>query len=460
MRASRTAGQRHERGRALERLHRLVRLPGLAQRGAERHLHREAARAGVGNRLHRRQRELEELLDALGYHHRAAHRAEHPLDRLIEAGLHLIEVGVERGLERLIGVDPLRVGAHELVQCGIAIRVDDVLDQQGGLVVRKRDRLRTRKRGVEIAQLQRLAAVQHAGEGDVHLATPLGARLFLLVDGDAFGEPARDPLVRHLQRDDVRELVPHRRFPLELAARPGIGRVHDDDAAETDAQRADHARQAERADGEVVLLRKDLDQDRPARRELVARRERAERLVRERHRILAQDRRLVRVEPHHNVAVADRDVLVDLVHHVQLVLGDPVERIRLECRLERDARARLVAGAEEVRAEVGLRAEVARVERQGPARQLDRFVEPVVARGQIARHAIDLAVPRRDRQRFGGFGLEILRLVFDVGERRAQRDRVEARRVHDQCLVERLPRLVVLVGVGRFLREENLRVDR
>ena len=49
----------------------------------------------------------------------------------------LIEIGVERGLERRVGVDALRIRPNQLVQRGVAVDVDDVLDQQRPLIVRE-----------------------------------------------------------------------------------------------------------------------------------------------------------------------------------------------------------------------------------------------------------------------------------------------------------------------------------
>ena len=67
-------------------------------------------------------------------------------------------------------------------------------------------------------QLERLAVVRACAANSTSISRPhSGAGALLLVHRDAFGEPARHALVRHLQRDDVRELVPQRRFPLELA---------------------------------------------------------------------------------------------------------------------------------------------------------------------------------------------------------------------------------------------------
>ena len=94
-------------------------------------------------------------------------------------------------------------------------RCDDVLDQQRRLVVRERDRARVLEAGVQIAQLEDLAGVDRARKRQLHLAAPFRPRPLLLEHRDAFGEPARDALIRQLQRDHVRDLVPQRRAPVE-----------------------------------------------------------------------------------------------------------------------------------------------------------------------------------------------------------------------------------------------------
>ena len=335
-----------------------------------------------------------------------------------------------------------------------------MLDDQRALVVRERYRLRILERGVQILQLQRLAAIEQAGEHQIHVAAPLGPRALLLVLRDAFGEPPRHALVRHLQRDHVPELVPQRRFPLEIARRARLRRVHRDDAAEADAEGADHAGQAERAHGEVVVAREDLDENRTARRELVARRHRVERLVREGDRVLLQHRRLVLVHAQDQIAVAHGDELIEAIHHLQEVVGERVVRVGLERRLERRARARLVARAQQLDAEIGERAVVLRVERERAPRELHRFVEAIVVRGELAGRQVHVGVIGRDRERLGRPRLELLRLVLDEGERGAERVRVEARRIDGEGLVDRLARLVVVARVGRFAGEKELRVDR
>jgi hypothetical protein len=181
-----------------------------------------------------RQRHRRELLGVLSVE-RPTHAPECLLDRLVVADLELIEIGVEGGLQRRVGVEAERVGPQQLAQTGLAELRHQLVDEQRRLEVRERDRLRVRERLVQIVQLQRLAAIEALSELDVHFTAPFGPCALLLVDRDAFGEPAWHALVRHLDRDHVRQLVPERRLPLKGARRPGPGRIHRDHAAEAGA---------------------------------------------------------------------------------------------------------------------------------------------------------------------------------------------------------------------------------
>ena len=105
--------------------------------------------------------------------------------------------------------------------------------------------------------------------------------------------------------------------------------------------------------------------------------------MRKRHRVLVQHRRLVGVHAQDQIAVAHGDELVERVHHLQQVERQLVVRIDLERRLERGARRRLVAGAQQLQAEIAERLGVVRVQGQRAARQLHRLVEAVVVRGQV-----------------------------------------------------------------------------
>ena len=336
-----------------------------------------------------------------------------------------------------------------------------MLDEQRRLVVRERDFLRVGERGVEVAQLQRLAVVEDLGELHVHLARPLRTGALFLEHRDAFGQPPRHALIRHLDRDDVRELVPERRFPVKLGRRRHSRRVHRDDTPEAGAERADHPGQADVSHSEVVVLREDLDEDRTTRRELVARGQRGERLVRQRERVLLQNRRLLAVHPQDDVAVAQSRELVEPVHHAEQVLSDDVvEGIEIEGLFDRRARGGLIACPQQVHAEIGQRMRIVRMHRQRLASQDDRFVEPGVVGGHLAGNAVDVTVVGSDRQRLADFRLEVRLLIFDVRNRREHGVCLEARRVDGERPVQRLPRFVVMAGIDRLPREENVGVDR
>ena len=175
------------------------------------------------------------------------------------------------------------------------------------------------------------------------LPAPLGTRAPLLELGHPFRQPARNAIVRHLQADDVRHLVPQRGFPAELPWRPRARRIERHDAAKAGTERADEAGQADGAHGKVVVLGKHLDENRPCRLELVQLRQRVERLPRQLHHVLAHHSGFVWMQADHEIPVADRLELVDGVEHRELVERHHVVGIRLERRLERPSRAGLVA---------------------------------------------------------------------------------------------------------------------
>ena len=196
------------------------------------------------------------------------------------------------------------------------------------------------------------------------------------------------------------------------------------------------------------------------RRELVARCQGLERLVRQRQRVLLQHRRLVLVHPQDEVAVANRLELVERVQQAEHVERGDVVRIGLEGSLERDPRTGLISGPQQMRSQIREGVRVPRIEHEPPARERNRLVEAIVVPGQLAGGAIDFSVVGGDGERPGDFGFEVRLLVFDVGERGEERVRVEARRIDEQRLVQPRPRLVMVIGVGGFARQKHLCFDR
>ena len=191
-----------------------------------------------------------------------------------------------------------------------------MVDEQRCLVVRQSDGVRLGEAGVEIAKLQHLAFVHRLRERDLHVASPFRPLLTLLVDGDSLGQPARDSLLRHLKRDDVGELVPQRGLPAERARGPRPRGIERHNATEARAERANHAGQPQVTNGEVVVVREDLHENRAGRCELVAGRQCRERVLRERNGIFAEDWRLVAMHFQDEIAIANGDELIQLVQHL------------------------------------------------------------------------------------------------------------------------------------------------
>ena len=221
----------------------------------------------------------------------------------------------------------------DVEQCERAVGVDEVLDDERRLVIRERDHAWIAEPFVQVGKLEQLVLAERLRERHVHLAAPFEPRAAFLEHRGSLAEPAWQPVVRHLQRDDVRHLVPQRRAPVEFTRRPRLRRVHRHDAAEARAQRAEHAGQAQRADREVVVAREHFDQQRPLRRELPALAERGERLSRQLRHVFPHHRRLFSGHPNHHVAGGDRLEGVELVQHLEQVVGHHVPGIDPERRL-------------------------------------------------------------------------------------------------------------------------------
>src|SRR5262249_61452613 len=87
----------------------------------------------------------------------------------------------------------------------------------------------------------------------IPLISPTGSGPAFFVDRESLGKPARDTIVRHLQRDDVSVFVPERAAPVELSAFARRRRIKRDDLSKTDTKRS-QAGQAQRAASEVCVI--------------------------------------------------------------------------------------------------------------------------------------------------------------------------------------------------------------
>ena len=390
--------------------------------------------------------------------HRPAQRPEPRLHGHVERRLEGVEVQSDP-VEGRLGVEPVPVGPQEIVDGRLAVRVDDVLDEDRGLEVRDRNGLGPREAAVEIAERQHVAPVEVGRELQVLVARPVRPRPLLLEGREPLRQPPRDALVRHLQGDHVGHLVPQRRLPVELAGTAGAGRVERHHLAETGAQRPDHAGQAQGPHREVIVLREHLDQNRHLRLHAVAGREVVQRPLAELDHVVLQHRGLVGMEPDDQVALLERLELVEGVEHLQQVEGDDVVRILLERPFQGPPRPRLVAGPEQVHAELGVAPRVGGIELQPPAHQRRRLLETVVAGGEVAGDPVDLAVGRIDLEHPPDLGLEVVQPVLDIGDRGHQRPRLEAPIVDGEGAIERRPAGLVVTVVEAALGQEQVRVQ-
>ena len=151
--------------------------------------------------------------------------------------------------------------------------------------------------------------------------------------------------------------------------------------------------------------------------------------------------------------------LVEVVHHLQQVEGHDVVGVLLERPLQRRARGRLVAGAQQVHPELGVGARVVRIELQRAPDEGDRLGKAVGPRRLTARDPVDVAVRRVDRQHLFDLGVEVVRAVLQVGDGRHQRARLQAARVDGERPLDRLAGGVAIPVAELELRDEQMRRD-
>src|SRR5262245_42673590 len=277
------------------------------------------------------------------------------------------------------------------------------------------------------------------GEGldvfDAPIVAPAGPRVVLLEDAQAFGKPARDQVIGDLQRDDVRVLVPERAPPVDLSV-ARRRRIQRDDLAEADTQRAE-PRQAERANGEVFVVRENFDCDRRARREFVFRREFGFCLVQQLDGVWGQDVTLFRVGLDNEIAVFRLAVLFHSVEQVERVLGPDVERVALERLLYGRASLFDLAQAQQAHSQSQMRRPLVGRELQRLDQEGDGFAVAARLGGEMGHRLVKRSVSRVDAERRFDLVIEVALFVLQPEHRRAQavgfeRIGVDLQRLFDQ----------------------------
>ena len=88
---------------------------------------------------------------------------------------------------------------------------------------------------IQIGDGQKFFAFDGVDGAGVQAIAPIGRGGGFFVHREAFGEPAGDAVVGHLERVHVAEFVPHGAGPMPLAGRTRAGGIHGDYVAEGDA---------------------------------------------------------------------------------------------------------------------------------------------------------------------------------------------------------------------------------
>src|SRR5262249_26934950 len=130
---------------------------------------------------------------------------------------------------------------------------DEMLDDERCFEVRHREIFRMLERFRKASDAERLALGQLMRVLERQLPPPRRIAAVLFPDGDALRQPSRYAIVRELQGEDVRQLVPKHRVPAEVAWWPRLRRVHGNHASEARAKRTDDPFEASRADREVIM---------------------------------------------------------------------------------------------------------------------------------------------------------------------------------------------------------------
>src|SRR6185295_1834097 len=140
-------------------------------------------------------------------------------------------------------------------------------------------------------------------------------------------------MIGHLERDHVRELVPQRAAPVELARVARRRAVHRDHLSEANSERA-QSRQPQRAHGKVFVIRKDLNRDRRARREMILSGELLVRFFDEVRGVDGKRSVFLWLGLDEKRTANGIDIILHRVEQIERVLGPHVERIALEGSLE------------------------------------------------------------------------------------------------------------------------------
>ena len=447
---------------ALQVLLGLVQPSLVEQLGAHRHLRDEVA--GVGRRQPRDL--LRSARPALGQRGQGFDRGQRSgeafLEVVREGPVEALHLRSEHPVEHLLGGGARRVFAEHRHQRFGSVVARDQLAHQRCLVVGVHDLITVgwaHEAVVELAHRQDAVLVVGDQEAGIHVVAPRGRAPALLVDRESLRQPARHPVLGEREVEDVGDLVPEGRGPVELAPAARGGRVHRHHRAEAHPQRPE-PREPDRAHREIRVAGEELEPDRDGRLVLVALGEGPVGLLGQRAHRPRQQFRLPPVDDDPEVLGLGNAVALEGVQKVEGVLVPRIVRIAREGPLE--LRAPLfdrahpkLVDAQDAPGLPGVGIEGHRFRGEGDrvrvAAGLHRHVGHGGEQARVVR--VQRPHPLPDRVEF------LVAVAQEVG-RRQNGERLEGRRVH----LQRGARLVlgrrVVLKVQMQARQQSPRRDQ
>ena len=165
----------------------------------------------------------------------------------------------------VVDVRPLAEVVEDLLQTFKAEPLNQELHDQRRFVVGElhvQVAFGREERGAQFADRRQVIAQNHFAITRVHRLAPARIGLRFLVNGNALTEPTRHFVPSQPQRDHVTELVPEHRFPIGGVRRLGRRTVRGDDAPEANAEKTRIVRDAECANGKILLFGKNFNDGR------------------------------------------------------------------------------------------------------------------------------------------------------------------------------------------------------
>ena len=302
-----------------------------------------------------------------------------PGDPVAETGVELIQRHIEHFAEAFAVLLDQAVLDDEFAQLVEAPGALDVVHHEIGLEVGEAEvgaAAGAAEGGIQLGHRQ--VAVLRGGADEIKplAAAPVGPALLLLPHRNALRQPARDAVARHLQGDDMGELVPGDFLPIGAER---VRRDQRDHLAETDPHQRADVGQAHRARGEVLGILENLDQHRILRLEIPFGDQRVPGFFQQRREVRPEDLGVAGRHAHEKMLALQRGVLFQRVEHREQVRGNHIERVVLEAGFEAGAAFGLLAEADQIAAEHGVGAPVFRVGGNGGAGVFDGLGEAVVA---------------------------------------------------------------------------------